>query len=465
MDSPLTGLSAALAAAEAAWGPRQDAMELPEPDLIAVNDALGLLRRRLDAVHAAVASQIARASSVDLGADALAKKQGHRSPTALIAATSGTSTADAARLLRIGDATAPRAVFGDTMPARRPAVAEALKTGEIGAQAADAIIALLDKVGRRATRAAVDAAERTLVDQAAGLSLDQLRKILLRAEAQLDPQGVASREAELRDARSLRVYQRDGLVHLNGVFDSETASPIVTAIEALVSADFRSGDDPRPANRAADGFVSGIPDESQPRPDGEAAPRTLPQRQADALALLARHYLACAHTEQPVAGATVIVRITLQELLTETGAATIDGIDQPVTASTARRMAAGGGVIPAVFEAHSELLDWGREKRFATRAQRLALVERDGGCAMCGAPPGITRAHHIRWWTRDAGPTDLANLVLLCEACHHRIHDNGWDVLIDGRGVAAAVWFLPPAHADPARTPRLGGRQRFDYAA
>ncbi|MCG1038037.1 HNH endonuclease signature motif containing protein, partial [Polaribacter sargassicola] len=77
------------------------------------------------------------------------------------------------------------------------------------------------------------------------------------------------------------------------------------------------------------------------------------------------------------------------------------------------------------------ILDLGRENRLFTKAQKLALVERDGGCARCGLPPHMTKAHHLKWWKRDAGPTDLSNGVLLCESCHHRIHDNGWDIRID----------------------------------
>lgn len=77
----------------------------------------------------------------------------------------------------------------------------------------------------------------------------------------------------------------------------------------------------------------------------------------------------------------------------------------------------------------------------------------------------MTVAHHIKWWKRDAGPTDLDNALLLCVACHHRIHDEGWDIHIDGTGVDAKVWFTPPAAIDPTRTPRLGGRARFDLVA
>ncbi|MFS2243264.1 HNH endonuclease [Microbacterium sp. OR16] len=84
---------------------------------------------------------------------------------------------------------------------------------------------------------------------------------------------------------------------------------------------------------------------------------------------------------------------------------------------------------------------------------------------MCGLPPGMAKAHHVRWWQRDAGPTDLANGVLLCETCHHRIHDNGWDIRIDPPGHGNTVWFVPPPHVDLARAPRRGGRARFDIAA
>ncbi len=109
-------------------------------------------------------------------------------------------------------------------------------------------------------------------------------------------------------------------------------------------------------------------------------------------------------------------------------------------------------------------------RHFLSRAQRLALVERDGGCAFCHLPPQYAEAHHIRWWQRDDGPTDLSNGVLLCTACHHREHNDGWDIRVesppgDATAATAAVWFIPPPHVDPTRTPRLGGRRRFDPLA
>lgn len=458
--STLTGLHEAMSHLDAAWADAGEAGDLSRSELVAVSAAIGVLQRRVDAVHVEVAARIAHESRPELGAESLAKQQGFRTAAALIAATTGVSTGDAARLVKVGEATAPRAdLLGARLPARYPLVREALRAGVLGAQAAATmIIGMLDRCRVAAGVERVAEAERILTEAAAGLALDHVRRLVVRVEAWLDPDGVEPKEEERRGKRSVTMFERGGMLHLNARLDAETAAPIVAAIRGFVTAAFAARND--------------APDADAP----DADRRTVPMIQADALAVFCAHVLGC-HTRVPVAGATVIVRMNLSDLESGTGSATVDGLDQPVSVGAARRMAAGGGIIPCVLGTDSEVLDWGREKRLFTRAQRLALVERDGGCAMCGLPPEMTKAHHIRWWKRDHGPTDLTNGVLLCETCHHRIHDNGWDIRIDrprhgtangtghGHGTGGRVWFLPPAHVDPTRTPRLGGRARFDIAA
>lgn len=445
--SKLAVLHEAMSRLDAAWAGADESGELSREQLIAVSASLGELQRRLDAVHVEVAACISRESRPELGAESLAKQQGFRNPATLIAATVGVSRSDATRLVKVGEAVAPRAdLLGVPLPAKYPVVREALGAGVLSAQAAAVIIALLDRCRLPAGAVRVAEAERVLVEKAAGLALDDVRKLVVRAEAWLDPDGVEPRLEEQRSRRSLTIHERDGMLHLNAILDAETAAPVVTAIRGYVTAAFAARKDATDADA----------------PDADR--RTVPMIQADALAVFAAHVLGC-EARVPLAGATIVVRVGLDDLEAGTGSAEIDGIEQPVSIGAARRMAAGGGVIPCVLGAASEVLDWGREKRLFTRAQRLALAERDGGCAMCGLPPEMTKAHHIRWWRRDHGPTDLSNGVLLCETCHHRIHDNGWDVRIDGGGGCARVWFLPPASVDPARTPRPGGRARFDIAA
>jgi len=186
---------------------------------------------------------------------------------------------------------------------------------------------------------------------------------------------------------------------------------------------------------------------------------------ADILVGLCRHALDC---DQPTSGVktTVVVRMTRAELETGAGVGEVDGSAQPVSAAALRRGAADAEVIPAVLGGNSEVLDWGRARRLFTPAQRLALVERDGGCAWCNAPPSWCEAHHIRWWERDDGPTDLINGVLLCARCHHRVHRDGWAIEVRRADEAGeAVWFTPPRSVDPTRTPRIGGRARYDIVA
>ena len=44
----------------------------------------------------------------------------------------------------------------------------------------------------------------------------------------------------------------------------------------------------------------------------------------------------------------------------------------------------------------------------------------------CTAPPGWCQAHHLKFWLRDRGPTDIENLALVCGFHHHLVHDGGW---------------------------------------
>ncbi|MFH8249257.1 DUF222 domain-containing protein [Microbacterium sp. B2969] len=463
MTDPFAGVEAALAAARTAWdaahvGGVASADGVEGAPLAVLNTAMGVLRRHVDAMHATIAAEIARASRVELGSAGLAKQQGYRTPTSMIAAATGANVGDAARLVAVGEATAPRMTLtGAQAPPKHPEVAAGLSGGRLSVAAAAAIVALLDRVAYRADgealREALREAERVLVAQAHGLGMDQLRKILTRAEAWLNPDGVAPHEDDLRAAAYLHIREeQDGSIVIDARLDPERGAPVKTAIDALVGEQLRRRHDQR---TGATGDRSG--------PIGDDDRRTIPQLQADALATLCRHVLDCDHADIPTGGATIIVRIGLEQLETGSGYGTIDGIAQPVSVATVRRMAADAHIIPLVLGGDSDILDYGRSKRLFTRAQKLALTERDGGCAGCGLPPGMTQVHHLKWWDRDTGPTDLDNGILLCTRCHHRVHDEDWDIHIDGAGVTAKVWFIPPTHVDPTRTPRLGGRARYDF--
>ena len=277
------------------------------------------------------------------------------------------------------------------------------------------------------------------------MPFDLLLRLIREAEARLDQDGLAPREEEMRADRSLHLREdRHGMVHLSAVLDPESAAPVKAAIEGVVTATLRT--------RRADCGDSGA--------DGPGAvlvdDRTIPQLQADALVMIARHVLGCGRMPSAPAMA-VIVRCDLDTLTTGLGHGGIDGLNQPVSAGTVRKIAATAGLIPAVFDGESLPLDLGRDARLFSWAQRVALGERDGGCASCGLDVRYVEAHHIDWWQRDTGGTDLTNGVLLCPPCHTRIHQDGWLIRVtDGQ-----VWFTPPPHVDPEQRPRLGGKARY----
>jgi len=67
------------------------------------------------------------------------------------------------------------------------------------------------------------------------------------------------------------------------------------------------------------------------------------------------------------------------------------------------------------------------------------LLIRDRGCAWqdCDRPPAWTSGHHLRHWA-DGGPTNKANLAMLCGHHHWLVHEGGWRLERgpDGRLVA-----------------------------
>jgi len=423
-------------------GVQAEVEQMSDAGLVRVTASIAQIRRDADALLARVAAEVAKRSGEGFGAEGLAKAQGFHNPARLVAASTGTSRGDAARLIAVGTATAERQMFsGERRAAPRPHVATALRDATIGIDAASAITSMLDRVAVRADPELADVVERALVELAGQVPLELLMRGVKEAEARLDRDGVAPRDEELRQQRSLTIREDgNGMVHLHARLDPEHAAPVKAAIEALVSDVLR-----RRSPGSGEHCVL-IDDE-----------RSIPQLQADALADLARHALGCRETLTPLAKTTVVVRMNQETLIDGLGHASIDGLDQPIPAATARRMAADAELIPAVLGAESIPLDLGRARRLFTREQRLALGEREGGCASCGQNIGYVEAHHIRWWERDSGPTDLDNGVLLCSFCHHRVHDDGWGI----RAERDRVWFIPPPHVDPAQVPRLGGRARF----
>jgi hypothetical protein len=128
--------------------------------------------------------------------------------------------------------------------------------------------------------------------------------------------------------------------------------------------------------------------------------------------------------------ATIVITMTLEQLLGEHATALLDDGTR-MTAGQARRLACEAGIIPVVLGSDSQPLDLGRTSRLYTRAQRVALGLRDGGCTArgCETTASGCHAHHDDPWSRG-GRTDLARGRLLCPAHHRLAHDPRYDTTV-----------------------------------
>ncbi|BCZ20146.1 hypothetical protein MTY59_00010 [Mycobacterium senriense] len=138
----------------------------------------------------------------------------------------------------------------------------------------------------------------------------------------------------------------------------------------------------------------------------------------------------------------------------------------PVLTDAERRYLTCDATGEVWFERHGEVIGAGRATRLINRRLRRALEHRDRTCVVpgCGATRGL-HAHHLRHW-EDGGPTELANLVLLCPY-HHRCHHRGVLTITGpahalvvtdntGRSLSPGSLARPPTQPPPAVPPCPG---------
>ena len=115
----------------------------------------------------------------------------------------------------------------------------------------------------------------------------------------------------------------------------------------------------------------------------------------------------------------------------------------PMPVSTVRRLCCETEIVPIVVGDQRQALAVGRSVRTATGAQRLALAAMYRTCANpdCTVPFDQCRIHHVNVFWRHDGPTDLDNLIPLCERCHHLVHEGGWELKM--RPDRSTVWTRP----------------------
>ncbi|GAB7142814.1 HNH endonuclease signature motif containing protein [Mycobacterium riyadhense] len=138
----------------------------------------------------------------------------------------------------------------------------------------------------------------------------------------------------------------------------------------------------------------------------------------------------------------------------------------PLLSESERRYLMCDATYEVWFERDGEVIGSGRATRQINRRLRRALEHRHPTCAVpgCDATRGL-HAHHIRHW-EDGGPTELANLVLVCPY-HHRLHHRGLITITGpatnltvtdsaGRPLSAGSLARPPKKPPPEVAPCPG---------
>lgn len=115
----------------------------------------------------------------------------------------------------------------------------------------------------------------------------------------------------------------------------------------------------------------------------------------------------------------------------------------PLPPEIVRLLACDANVTPVMINTEGEVLAQGRAARTATPAQRNTLAAMHRTCAFPGCSVGFsdTRMHHVRWWWKHHGPTNIDNLLPLCEKHHHLVHEGGWGLAL--RPDRTATWTRP----------------------
>ena len=428
---------------------------------------------RLAELHVSLlAGEIARRSAPELGSDGLAQRTGHRTADELVRVTTGTRQAAARTAVRIG-----------TVAGSSAAVGAAVLDGRVSVAVADAIQTGLGRPSAAIDAATLDAVAGSLIDRLGDLDADRAGREARAVRDELDLAGVADREAERREQRSFRLGRRaNGMGWAHWELDPETFAIVSNIYDRVTSprrrtptftddtsstgnSDYTSSAD---CTSSADGTgnahctsnadcvgdTDACPGVDAPDSDGHGAAtaddRTAEQYASDMFAELLRQGLS-ADTSGMLGDAPASVRVIVaaRTLEQRSGRGWLEGQHDPISIDTVGRLACTGGTITITVDDTGQPLNLGRDRRLFSRAQRIALAARDGGCRWpgCERPPSWCEAHHINHWQRDTGRTDIADGILLCRHHHLLAHNNGWEIRRAGPSYA----LTPPGH--PPGTP------------
>jgi hypothetical protein len=416
--SPLALAHHRLTAAVDALRAAAEAGSATDDELVSVLSMCEGAARQLDQLSVATVATLQRRGTF---AD-----RGYRSAVSALADLLGWERFEARRRVTVAEHACPRTgLDAAPLPARLPETAQVFAAGQAGLRHVEVIAKLLGSpAAGRLTPGAWAGAEEQLAAAAADYTPCGLHTWGTWLIDTLDQDGPEPDDHPPTPLNELTVTRHTGRPggRLKGRFDD---AALFHTITSLIDA--------------------------RAQPLGRDDDRTMPQRQAEALADICGYVLD--HGDVPERGGRrplLNVLVRLEDLENRCRAAILD-FGGTLSPASLRMLACDAAVVPIVLGGKGQPLDVGRATRTVPDGLRRAVVARDQGCAHpgCDRPVSWCECHHIQYW-EHLGETKLDNLVLLCRAHHRQVHHTDWIVRIrDG-----SPEFIPPPWIDPERTPR-----------
>jgi hypothetical protein len=328
-----------------------------------------------------------------------------------------------------------------------PLISEAFERGELS----------YSKV-RAMTRVATPENESTLLTIALHGTATHVEK-LVRKCRWLQRQYDAERTQAQHRERYLHTYWDDGALVIQAKLPREVGQLVRKALEAAMAVVEKASDETEAGAPAENETRSNVSAGTSVAANGADVPpvtvtekleEPLAARRADALVLMAKHFLA---SDSISTGSTgdryqVVVHID-QSLLSDPPSANASvseaGAARPhcseyddgraLAVDTARRLGCDGSLVGIVEDQDGEPLNVGRKTRAIPPAIRRALKARDGGCRFPGCTyTRFTEGHHVKHWA-DGGETKLSNLITLCSFHHRLVHEGGYGLRVTDDGL------------------------------
>jgi hypothetical protein len=359
---------------------------------------------------------------------------------------------------------------GDLLDLVCPATSILLREGTIDLEHVRRVLETLDDIPAKVAADERASAEATMAGFAAEYTPKRLEQLGERLLAHLNPDGALTDDTDRARTRSLARGKagKDLMGRITGRLD-----PVTFALFDVLLAIWAAPGMNDPDNDAS---PSGAADDPAIDPDvlraaAQVDCRSQDQRNHDALSAMLKYLINSGQLGKTHNGlpAQLIITLSKADLDAAAGVAhTATGVDIPV--KDVVEMAAECDRSLAVFKDHSsEVLYYGRARRGASMAQRMAMFAGQRGCTHpgCDHPAAWSQAHHGAQDWAKGGLTDINSLVWACGPHNRLVHDGpgGWTTFIvrDGPDAGRIAW-VPPEYIDPERTPRINRVHHPDEA-